>query len=194
MTNTCKSSEFSALILAGGLSRRMGEDKSKLLTPQGISLLQHSCNLVHEAGSSQVLISSNTEPEGINDNFFNAGPLAGIEAGLAKVVTHYVVILPVDMPLLTPGIIYGLLDYALHNKQACCYQEQCLPLVLTRPDVAHRQAQKLLQSKQKCSIWQFCRAINAKEIEIPEMPTAKKNGFKNANDPLQWLECQKLMD
>lgn len=193
MTKSIYSSEFSALILAGGLSRRMGEDKSKLLTPKGISLLQHSRNLMRDAGASQILISSNTEPDGIKDNFQSAGPLAGIEAGLALVKTRYAVILPVDMPLLSPVIIHALLDYTLQNQQACCYQNQCLPLVLIKPKTAQKQANALLQPEKKSSIWQFCKAINAKEIELSESLMAKKVCFNNANDPQQWQECQKLM-
>lgn len=193
MTQNIIHTEFSALILAGGLSRRMGEDKSQLITPKGINLLQHSRNLMLKAGASQILVSSNSEPECIEDNFKYAGPLAGIEAGLAKVETRYVVILPVDMPLLTLTLIHDLLAYAFANQRACCYQNECLPLVLTEPETAQKHAQTLLQSKQKSSIWRFCEIINSKEIEVSEPQSARRNSFKNANDPQQWLACQKLM-
>ena len=88
---------FSALILAGGKSSRMGRDKA-LLSINGQSLLAHMQQLAIDSGAAEVLVSRN-QPGFINDTEHQAGPLAGILAALAHCTTSQLLVLPVDTPL-----------------------------------------------------------------------------------------------
>ena len=75
---------FSALILAGGQSRRMGQDKAELRLGK-LSLLQHMQQLAQQAGASQILLSRNQPGTTyIQDLRPGLGPLAGIAAGLVR--------------------------------------------------------------------------------------------------------------
>ena len=70
------------LVLAGGLSSRMGTDKSKLrFTHNDISLLHHATQLLHQVGLDTVLISG-SEPQHIQDEFKGCGPLGGITSSI----------------------------------------------------------------------------------------------------------------
>lgn len=93
--------DWSALVLAGGRSSRLGQDKARA-TISGRSLLDHvvgsipaavACIVVGPRPASLVRsIGVATEPEP------DGGPVAGIECGIAHVATPIVVVLAVDMP------------------------------------------------------------------------------------------------
>jgi len=96
--------KFSAVILAGGKSSRMGQDKAWLQL-EGESLLARQIRLAHEVGANEVLISgranwdySNLGCRVVHDRFVDAGPLGGIESALAAVSSSLLLVLAVDMP------------------------------------------------------------------------------------------------
>lgn len=180
--------EFDAIILAGGLSSRMGRDKSQLKTPDGLSLIEKCNVLLRQAGAREVLLSSNTAANGIKDNYPLAGPLAGIEAALPKVTARFVIIVPVDMPLLSESMLKDLVRFGIAKEQSCCFENYCLPLLVCNPKLAYKQVQSLLYSNEKASVWRFCRAINCSEI-----PTSESARFENANTPEQWRDCLNKM-
>lgn len=166
----------------------MGQDKSRLLTPQGETLLQRGKQLLLEAGAKQVLISGQAEQGGIQDNYPQAGPLAGIEAALPAVTSHLVIVLPVDMPLVSVALLHTLLAYSHKHQQSSCFKQQCLPLAIVNPASAYNKVVSLLDTKSKASVWRFCQAINCAELPVPESAD-----FDNANTPLQWQECVQKM-
>jgi molybdopterin-guanine dinucleotide biosynthesis protein A len=95
---------FSAVILAGGKSSRMGRDKA-WLEICGQTLLARQIKLARESGAGEVLISGRPE---INysefgcrvllDRFVGAGPLAGIERALEAATSPLLLVLAVDLP------------------------------------------------------------------------------------------------
>jgi molybdopterin-guanine dinucleotide biosynthesis protein A len=96
--------KFSAVILAGGKSSRMGRDKA-WLEIEGRSLLARQIQLVREAGAAEVFISgransdySNFDCRVLHDRIVDAGPLGGIESALAASSSSLLLALAVDMP------------------------------------------------------------------------------------------------
>ena len=104
------SKPFSALILAGGQSSRMGQDKA-LLQLNGQSLLAHMQQLALAAGASEVLISRN-QPGFIQDASGQFGPLAGILAALEHCTSSHLLVLPIDTPRLDATSLKLLLQKA----------------------------------------------------------------------------------
>lgn len=98
---------FSAVILAGGQSARMGRDKA-WLEIGGETLLARQIKLVRAAGATEVFISGRADRDYssfnvpvLTDNFPNCGPLAGIENALRVCREPLLLVLAVDMPLMT---------------------------------------------------------------------------------------------
>lgn len=94
---------FSAVILAGGNSSRMGRDKA-WLEVGGQRLLERQIERVREAGAEEVLISgrADTDYAGfggrvLRDQFAGVGPLAGIEHALAVAKSPALLVLAVDL-------------------------------------------------------------------------------------------------
>lgn len=95
---------FSAVLLAGGRSSRMGRDKA--LLPAGETVLwQRQWALLANAGAGDCWLSAREDqtwvPAGIavvRDGIADAGPLAGIAAALEKMRGTHLLVLAVDLP------------------------------------------------------------------------------------------------
>ena len=96
--------KFSAVILAGGKSSRMGRDKA-WLEVGGQSLLARQIQLVREVGACEVFVSGRAGVDYsefgcrvLQDRFVDVGPLAGIKSALSETTDSLLLVLAVDMP------------------------------------------------------------------------------------------------
>lgn len=100
--------DCTALILAGGESRRMGQDKASLLLGEQ-TLLQRVTGVVQPL-FSEVIVSvrqprADCDFPQVGDDPQHAGPLAGLAAGLAHSRTAWVFLVACDMPFVTRQLI-----------------------------------------------------------------------------------------
>jgi len=107
--------EIGLIILAGGKSSRMGEDKA-FLTLGELSLIERIIKKGQEAGIKEIIVVANTmekygslDVKVVKDFYPGQGPLAGIHSGLihSQCFTNFVV--PCDMPFVTIELINKLL-------------------------------------------------------------------------------------
>lgn len=110
--------KFVGVILAGGRSTRMGNDKS-LLDYKGLTFVEHLAKILEIAGASEVYISGQYYGHcpTILDEYPNLGPLGGIYSVL-KSNPLDAVFVPVDMPLLQ---ISQLKKLTYSKKEICHY-------------------------------------------------------------------------
>jgi molybdopterin-guanine dinucleotide biosynthesis protein A len=106
---------FSAVLLAGGRSTRMGRDKALLPLADGYSLLARQLATLRAVGAAEVLISARAEQNLpltgvrlVTDLLPDNGPLAGLAAALAAAAHHRVLVLAVDLPEMPPEFLTGL--------------------------------------------------------------------------------------
>jgi molybdopterin-guanine dinucleotide biosynthesis protein A len=98
---------ISAVLLAGGESRRMGKDKSTLLF-RGKPLWQIQLEQLRKLGPAEIFVSARTDPvwrpadvQFVADNSPSRGPLSGLAASLAAMRTKHLLALAIDMPFVT---------------------------------------------------------------------------------------------
>lgn len=102
--------KFSAVVLAGGRSTRMGSEKA-LLSVAGRALWQRQCDVLREAGATEVFLSARSDQPWADDPVvvgrFDAivrdakpdcGPLAGIVAALERASCPHLAVLAIDLP------------------------------------------------------------------------------------------------
>ncbi len=106
---------FSAVILAGGESRRMGRDKA-WLEFEGQPLIARSLAVAWELGATEVFISGRVGEDysALNcpvlfDLEPGFGPLGGIERGLHATTSPLLLVLAVDLPQMTADFLRKLL-------------------------------------------------------------------------------------
>jgi molybdopterin-guanine dinucleotide biosynthesis protein A len=109
---------FTALVLAGGRSSRMGSPKA-LIEVEGIALWLRQAALLQSLRPAELMISAGNDwypGEGpwklIRDRSPGRGPLGGIDAALAAMATDLLLVLAVDMPAMSAPYLGRLLDKA----------------------------------------------------------------------------------
>jgi molybdopterin-guanine dinucleotide biosynthesis protein A len=152
-------SELTAIVLAGGKSSRMGQDKA-LISIQGVPLLQRICSIAQSCSDTVYIITP--WPERYQDlllpgcqfirevplsgESISHGPLVGFAQGLAEVQTEWVLLLACDLPRLRVEVLQDWvtrLDHVGDNAIAALahhpkgweplcgfYRRRCLPQLL----------------------------------------------------------------
>src|SRR5690606_15155389 len=108
---------FSAVVLAGGRSSRMGVDKATLPHPSGSTLLDRQIALLRGLGPAELLVSVRSGQDlGLLDRDVctvrddgTAGPLGGIVAALKAATQPRLLVVAVDLPYLDADTLRALL-------------------------------------------------------------------------------------
>ena len=118
---------FTAILLAGGASRRMGMDKALVPVTDAAGsprpLWRHQLATLQALAPVEILVSGPPRPDFpatmrcVPDGLASGGPLAGIAACLALVTTRWAVVLAIDLPRMTPGFLDRLLRTAVADGQ-----------------------------------------------------------------------------
>jgi molybdopterin-guanine dinucleotide biosynthesis protein A len=143
---------FSAVVLAGGRSERMGRDKAWLRV-EGECLLTRQLALVKASGAEEIFISGRPEVDYsafrhpvLLDSHAGCGPLGGIERALGYARHKLVLVLAVDLPYLGAGLVETLLARCAEEVGAVPVSgDRIEPLVAFYPTAAHPIACSRLQ-------------------------------------------------
>jgi molybdopterin-guanine dinucleotide biosynthesis protein A len=110
-------SEVTGIVLAGGLSTRMGRDKASL--PWDGGDLLHTILAAVATACPHLIVVSNTpraiylpEVTVVSDEYRGCGPLGGIHAGLKASGSDYNFVVACDMPYIEGDAIKYMLDAA----------------------------------------------------------------------------------
>lgn len=136
----------SAVILAGGESRRMGSDKS-LLPWHGGRFIEHIHRQLDELFDEVVIVTNSPSLytqipcRKVPDIYYKQGSLAGIHSGLCHARNERIFVVACDMPFLSEEVIRAL---CIYDRQAevviprgeqgleplhACYAKSCLPAI-----------------------------------------------------------------
>jgi molybdopterin-guanine dinucleotide biosynthesis protein A len=125
--------DCTALILCGGRSSRMGQDKTMLelggqtMLARAVAFWKPLCRAVLLAAGQEGHFAE--IPAGavqVFDRYPGCGPLGGVHAGLLAAETDYVIVSAVDMPFLDDDAARRLLD-ACQGHDACIFQKDGRP-------------------------------------------------------------------
>ncbi len=190
------------LVLAGGQSRRMGQDKA-LMRYQGRTLIDNASLLLQAASCDKVLISRNT-PGFLNDKIEDAGPLSGVHAvldALSQSDNHNgnpceLLVLPVDMPQMTPELLRILVSRGREAEKACYVEKRFLPFYLPVTQKTKALLANYLVEQKKRRVVGFLEILNAvslKEGDLKKIArkdeSANKKRLANMSneDGVEWL-------
>jgi molybdopterin-guanine dinucleotide biosynthesis protein A len=183
---------FSAVLLAGGKSTRMGTDKCflTLSATQGKPLWQHQLATLECLGAQEIFISARPEQNGfqpypvITDLIPNAGPLGGIASALSQIQTSLLVVLGVDLPHLSAAMLQSLLAASTNERGAifrgpefyeplaAVYPKAMLPSALARLTAGNFRLQTWVQ-----------QAVEFGQMTAMPIPAEARSAFRNLNTP-----------
>jgi len=181
---------FTAGLLAGGKSSRMGRDKA-CVEFAGVPLWRLQLATLAALAPMETLISgrpaamySASGCEIVEDEIREAGPLAGVAALLARARAPLLLVLAVDMPHMTSACLEGVLKRCTSEvgtvpKCGGFYE----PLAAVFPKAALPLAQAVLSSGAP-SMQQFVRDCIAARL-VKENLVAEPDAFlfKSVNEP-----------
>jgi len=187
MNKNFSKNKCSAIILAGGNSSRMGRNKALLKINERaiieiiISTLQKFTN--------EIIISSNDndfEYLGypiVNDSKVDAGPIAGIHAGLVAAKKRCSIIISCDTPFVSPLVFEAMYSYISEYDIAVPSHSQWIePLIgMYSKNVIPILDEMLINSNY--SPMQLIRKVNSIILPMDENSLLPTNWFYNINTP-----------
>lgn len=129
--NFCISEQCLGVVLAGGMSTRMGEDKAQLVRNKNsmLSMLAFSKQILSDSGINKIVVSGDNYD--IPDEIKQSGPVGGILSVLTKFPqTKSLLILPVDLPLITAKALADLRLKGELSQKATYFKDHNIPLYL----------------------------------------------------------------
>ena len=138
--------DVTGILLAGGKSRRMGEDKRYLVVGEQ-TLLERGLAVLHSIFQEVLVVIAQDSPpldvgaRVVRDLVPECGSLGGLYTGLVQATTPFIFVVACDMPFLDPAVItqftsrraaadivMAKLAARLHPMHAL-YGKRCLPVV-----------------------------------------------------------------
>lgn len=190
--------KFTAIILAGGKSTRMGTDKGLVLM-NDIPMVERVISAVKKAGLSEIIIvSNNTEYKQFGLPVFpdvipGKGPLGGIYTGLLKSSTVKNLILSCDVPFINETVLKMLIRTGSKSKVTIIkYENRTHNLIgIYDNSLIKDLGEHLISNKLK--VGQFIEAHNPNIIDLKVfMPDLDEQILSNVNtmEELKKLEYE----
>ncbi|QDE38297.1 molybdenum cofactor guanylyltransferase [Luteibacter pinisoli] len=171
------------VILAGGLSSRMGEDKA-LLRIDGRTLLERTRDVLVEAGAERIVISG-ARDGGIPDRWPGKGPIGGIASVAAQLMDGELLIVPVDMPALEVATLARLRDE--QRMRATRWAGHPLPMRLTLDAITRATLAEMLGLEGRdCSVSALQARVGVATLSLDGVDTRT---LVNCNTPDDWREA-----
>lgn len=180
--------KFVGVVLAGGKSIRMGQDKA-LLTINTKSLLDRSIDLLQQLDASEVIVCRNDgSSNSVPDVYPELGPLSGIHAAL-HATDYSILLIPVDMPLLDVETLSPILKAGMKAQACCHYEAQPMPaFIVNNAQVREYLETSLSNYNGNKSALSLKRFLQSQQSITLKADCANK--LINVNTPKQFLDIQ----
>lgn len=193
--------DVTGVLLAGGKSRRMGEDK-RFLSVGAETLFERSLAVLRSIFQTVFVVIAQDSPAlrsdvpVFRDLIPECGSLGGLYTGLKQAETPYVFVVACDMPFLNPAtigyftevkgdydVVMAKLENGLHPMHAL-YHRQCLPVMEDLMKIQELKIQRLAAHP----------ALRVRLITLAEFDAIDPHGrsFYNVNTPSD-LEAARLI-
>jgi molybdopterin-guanine dinucleotide biosynthesis protein A len=182
--------EFSAVLLAGGRSLRMGSDKATLVV-DGRPLWRRQIETLRDSGAAEIFVSGQRgifgEIETLEDDVAEAGPLTGLIVSFRRARFPFVLVLAVDMPEMSATYLQKLVSFARPGMGVVPRRGEVFePLAAVYPREALAVAEAT-RMKGERALQGFARSLVNAGFLLPfEVPEEEANFFVNMNTPADW--------
>jgi molybdopterin-guanine dinucleotide biosynthesis protein A len=182
--------KISAVLLAGGKSRRMGQDKSTILF-RNAPLWQIQLDLLHKLQLQELFISAQTDPpwrpadiEFVPDDQPSRGPLSGIAAALSRIGSGHLLALAIDMPFMTESYLRSLCEKVERGRGVVpLIENRAEPMAAIYPRDAYDDVAAALSGSDFSLQSLVGKLIAAGKLQPIWVSETEKAFFRNLNEP-----------
>lgn len=184
---------LTAVLFAGGESRRMGADKATLIL-NGEPLWSRQIGILRELNPAKLMISARIKPdwcsadiEVVFDEPPSRGPLSGLAAALGKIQTTHLLALAVDLPRMTSAHLQKLWALAEPGRAIVPQNNELIePLCAIYPAEAIYSAREALPDKD-VSLHRFVRNLaSQRQVHFYIVTRSESSLYQNINTPEEW--------
>ncbi|MAO10553.1 MAG: hypothetical protein CMC07_06645 [Flavobacteriaceae bacterium] len=186
-------SNITGIVLAGGKSTRMGEDKG-FVSFNKKPFIFYSIDALKPLVGKILIVSDHKQYEAlgyqcINDIYQEAGPLSGLYSGLKASKTELNIVLSCDVPLITSEIVLKLLKSYKKNDDAvvCKVKHRLMPLVALYTKNCEAICLELLQKNER-KMMQLLKTL--KQVRNLHLHELEATQLKNINNPTELNEIK----
>ena len=203
--------DVTGIILAGGKSSRMGENKALMKLGEQ-TVIERVVDLMSGL-FPEVILSTNSPEEyeflGLpmyRDEFVHRGPLAGIHSGLKNSKTDQNFIISCDIPLLASELIQAIMDFRTEQPVTVCraegfvqqlagrYSKTVLQLAKASLTNEENETRAENQKHRKCKVLSLLETVGAEIIDAESLPAYKPGMFLNMNRPDEYEEVKRKLE
>lgn len=192
------------VVLAGGLSSRMGQDKAQL-SRNNASMLEFSKQVLSDSGINHIVVSGDNYdvPDKVKQN----GPVGGILSVLSKHPrAKSLLILPVDLPFMTATTLNDLRLKGELNQKATYFEGHNIPLYLPNNAYLELFLSQVFSNIETATNSDSCEesrfssqsgkkgpSIKALLKQVPHQAirSSDANTLFNTNTPQEWQQAKK---
>ncbi len=168
-----KENNITGIILAGGKSSRMGTEKGLMLL-KNKPFVHYTIEAMRPLVDDIIIVSSNPLYDTFNikrieDIIPDAGPIAGIHAGLTHSKTKHNLILSCDVPFVTTTLLKKLVQHQKDNYDIVQFEAKgkTMPLIALYQKRCGEKCLELLNSDEK-RLRKLVSEANTKTISVTE--------------------------
>ena len=181
---------ISAVLLAGGKSRRMGQDKSTILF-RNVPLWQIQLDLLRKLPLQELFISAQTDPpwrpvdiKFVPDDRPSRGPLSGIAAALSRINGEHLLALAIDMPFMTESYLRNLGEKVERGRGIVpLIANRAEPLAAIYPREAYDEVIGALSGSEFSLQSLAGTLIAAGKLQPIQVSEKERSLFRNLNEP-----------
>ncbi len=185
--------QLTGVVLAGGESRRMGQDKATLVF-DGQPLWRRQAEVLRAAGANPVGINRRPDQPPLRltpglplwcDTIGGIGPLAGLHAALHACATDWLAVVAVDLPRLEAGWFLWLATHCAAGRGAIGVHADGLfePLAAIYPVAARTEVNRRVRGHD-FSLQRLAESLINQELIAPvAIPDARRSQLANWNSP-----------
>jgi molybdopterin-guanine dinucleotide biosynthesis protein A len=193
-------SDITGIILAGGKSTRMGENKS-LLSLNGKTVIERVVDLMKSIFKEVILITNTPvvydfiKIPKYKDIFEYKGPLAGIHSGLTHSNTKKSFVISCDILLMDKKMIEFIINYKTNKQITVCWADGFIQQLvgLYSKSVLPIINNLLVNENQNSSVLSLLDKVVPEIINAEELDIYKEYMFFNMNKPEDYNKIKKLV-
>ena len=181
---------ISAVLLAGGESRRMGQDKATMLF-SGSPLWENQLELLRRVEFIEIFVSARIDPPWrpadvnvVLDVQPSRGPMSGIAATLSRMTSDHLFALAIDTPFMTEAYLRKLFGQVRPGRGVVpILENNAEPLAAVYPREAAPEFERALRGN-NFSLQPLVRnLIELGKLQPTEVSPEERSLFQNLNEP-----------